>query len=57
VITGRTIDYVGRRAWWAVLGTTLVLPSFLMFALSNVTPAFPMVLLGFSYCICAAALW
>lgn len=54
---GRAVDYFGRRGYLAVLSTSLTLPVFLLLQYTNVNPALPMVLLGLSYCGCAATLW
>jgi MFS family permease len=54
---GRAVDYFGRRGSLAVLSTSLTIPVFLLLAHTDVNPALPMVLLGLSYCGCAAVLW
>ena len=54
---GRFVDYYGRRAVLAIFGCALGIPAFLLLANTNITPIVPMVLLGFSYCVCASVLW
>ena len=54
---GRAVDYFGRRGSLAVLSTSLTIPVFLLLAHTDLNPALPMVLLGLSYCGCAAVLW
>jgi Na+/melibiose symporter-like transporter len=54
---GRAVDYFGRRGYLAVLSTSLTLPVFLLLQYTDVNVSIPMVLLGLSYCGCAATLW
>ena len=54
---GRAVDHFGRRGYLAVLSTSLTLPVFLLLQYTTVNPSLPMVLLGLSYCGCAATLW
>ena len=54
---GRAVDYFGRRGVLAILSTSLTIPVFLLLSHTDMNPALPMVLLGLSYCGCAAVLW
>lgn len=54
---GRAVDYFGRRGYLAILSTSLTIPVFLLLEYTDVNVKVSMVLLGLSYCGCAATLW
>jgi MFS family permease len=54
---GRLVDKVGRRATLMIAGSLLMIPCHLAMGLTPIYPAYPMVLLGFSFVLVPAALW
>jgi MFS family permease len=56
-IFGGLLDKFGRRASVMVLGSILMVPSFLTMAFTTVAPAIPMVVLGASFVLVPAAMW
>lgn len=56
-IFGTLVDRFGRRASIMLLGSFLMVPSYLLMAFTMVPPAFPMVILGASFVLVPAAMW
>jgi MFS family permease len=56
-VFGVLVDRVGRRASMMVVGSLLMVPSFLIMGFSMVPPAFPMIMLGASFVLVPAAMW
>mmetsp|Transcript_1615 Transcript_1615/g.4403 ORF Transcript_1615/g.4403 Transcript_1615/m.4403 type:complete len:498 (+) Transcript_1615:66-1559(+) len=56
-LTGKLIDRLGHRASLLIVGCALTLPTFLLFAFTDLYPAVSMVLLGFAYVISAGCIW
>lgn len=56
-IFGGLIDKFGKRASVMLVGSVLMVPSFLTMAFTNVAPAFPMMVLGASFVLVPAAMW
>ena len=54
---GRLVDRVGRRTTFMIAGALLMIPCHLAMGLTRIYPAYPMVLLGFSFVLVPAALW
>lgn len=54
---GRLVDKIGRRATFMIAGSLLMIPCHLVLGLTRIYPAYPMVLLGFSFVLVPAALW
>jgi MFS-type transporter involved in bile tolerance (Atg22 family) len=48
---------VGKRTTLMVLGSLLMIPAYLMLALTMLPPAIPMIVLGAAFVIVPAALW
>jgi MFS family permease len=56
-VFGHLVDRYGRRASMMVVGSLLMIPSFLLMAFSSIAPAFPMIMLGASFVLVPAAMW
>eukprot|EP00299_Pterocystis_sp_00344_P000339 c10101_g8_i1.p1 GENE.c10101_g8_i1~~c10101_g8_i1.p1 ORF type:complete len:455 (+),score=103.28 c10101_g8_i1:47-1411(+) len=54
---GRIVDLFGRQSLWLLFGACLTPPVFLMFALTDIYPLWPMLVLGVAYSVMAASLW
>lgn len=54
---GIVVDKVGGKLWIQLAATLLLFPAFLLFLLTDIDPWWPVILLGISYSIMAAALW
>ena len=54
---GQWVDRYGRRATVMVIGSILMVPSFLIMAFTMVPPAFPMMVLGAAFVMVPAAMW
>jgi len=54
---GRLVDRVGRRATLMIAGSLLLIPCHLAMGLTKIYPAYPMLLLGFSFVLVPAAMW
>jgi nitrate/nitrite transporter NarK len=48
---------VGRRASFMIAGSLLMIPCHLAMGLTRMYPAYPMILLGFSFVLVPAAMW
>ena len=54
---GQWIDKFGRRATVMMIGSLLMIPSFLSMAFTMIPPAFPMIVLGAAFVMVPAAMW
>jgi MFS family permease len=54
---GRLVDRVGKRATFMIAGSLLMIPCHLAMGLTRIYPAYPMILLGFSFVLVPAAMW
>ncbi|MCI0721433.1 MAG: MFS transporter [Acidobacteria bacterium] len=54
---GNVVDRVGKRTSLMILGSLLMIPAYLMLALTTLPPAIPMIVLGAAFVIVPAALW
>jgi len=56
-ILGKFLDCVGYRPYFVVLGSLMILPAHLMLAFTNITPLFPIILIGLSFSMVPGCLW
>ena len=56
-VFGQVVDKFGKRAGMMVLGSILMVPSFLLLGFTMVAPAFPMIILGTAFVLVPAAMW
>ncbi len=54
---GRLVDKVGHRASLMLLGSLLMIPSYLLMAFTTIPPYWPMMMLGASFVLVPAAMW
>jgi len=54
---GQLVDKVGKRASLMVVGSLLMIPSFLIMAFTMVAPKLPMMMLGAAFVLVPAAMW
>lgn len=54
---GTILDRVGKRASIMIVGSLLMIPAYLLLALTDMNPVFPMVLLGGAFVLVPAAMW
>lgn len=54
---GWMIDRVGRRATLMMIGSVLLIPSYLIMGFTHIPPMFPMIVLGASFVLVPAAMW
>jgi len=54
---GRFVDKTGKRASLMIIGSLLMLPSFLLMAFSMLPPRYPMIMLGAAFVLVPAAMW
>jgi len=54
---GSLVDKVGKRASLMVVGSLLMIPSFLIMAFTMVQPRYPMMMLGAAFVLVPAAMW
>ncbi len=54
---GQLVDKVGRRASLMVVGSLLLIPSFLVMGLTHAAPRYPMMILGAAFVLVPAAMW
>ncbi|HID39322.1 MAG TPA: MFS transporter, partial [Calditrichaeota bacterium] len=54
---GHLVDKIGRRASLMVVGSILLIPSYLLLAFTHIYPAYSMILLGASFVLVPAAMW
>jgi len=54
---GQLVDKVGKRASLMVVGSIIIIPSFLIMAYTMIPPRYPMMLLGAAFVLVPAAMW
>ena len=54
---GWMIDRIGRRATLMMVGSILLIPSYLVMGFTEIPPLFPMIVLGASFVLVPAAMW
>ena len=54
---GAAVDFFGRRDYLTIFGTALSIPVFILLSNNAIEPVIPLLMLGISYSVCAAALW
>lgn len=54
---GHLVDKIGKRASLMVLGSIIMIPSYLMMGLTNIYPAYSMIVLGAAFVLVPAAMW
>ncbi len=56
-IFGWMVDRVGRRATIMLVGSLLMIPTYLLMGFTNIYPAWPMIVLGLAFSLVPAAMW
>ena len=56
-LAGWLVDRVGRRATMMMIGSVLLIPSYLIMGFTQIPPMFPMIVLGASFVLVPAAMW
>jgi len=54
---GLLVDRIGKRAWFMMFGSLLLMPVYLMMAYSNVTLFVPVSLMGIAFSLIPAVMW
>jgi len=54
---GWLVDRIGRRATMMMIGSILLVPSYLVMGFTAIPPVFPMVVLGAAFVLVPAAMW
>jgi MFS family permease len=54
---GLLVDRVGKRAWFMMLGSLLLMPVYLMMAYTNITLFVPVSLMGIAFSLIPAVMW
>ncbi len=54
---GQLVDRIGKRASLMILGSVIMIPSFLLMAYTMVPPRYPMIILGMAFVLVPAAMW
>ncbi|RKZ07340.1 MFS transporter, partial [bacterium] len=54
---GNLVDRVGRRATLMIIGSLVMIPSYLLMGFTHIQPAFPMIILGAAFVLVPAAMW
>ena len=54
---GGFVDKIGRRASLMMVGSLLMIPAYLLLALTHIPPFIPMVVLGAAFVLVPAAMW
>jgi MFS family permease len=54
---GLLVDRVGKRAWFMMFGSLLLMPVYLMMAYSNIPLYVPVTLMGISFSLIPAVMW
>ncbi len=54
---GHLVDKVGKRASLMVIGSILMIPTYLLLGFTHIYPAIPMMILGASFVLVPAAMW
>ncbi len=56
-IFGWMVDRVGRRATIMLVGSLMMIPTYLLMGFTNIYPAWPMIVLGLAFSLVPAAMW
>lgn len=56
-IFGGMVDRIGRRASIMILGSLMMIPTYLLMGFTNIYPAWPMIFLGLAFSLVPAAMW
>jgi|Deesub1362B_J571_1020462.scaffolds.fasta_scaffold03816_4 MFS family permease len=54
---GRMVDKIGRRGTLMIVGSLMMIPSYLVMGFTDIYPAYPMVVLGLAFSLVPAAMW
>ncbi|HPR64375.1 MAG TPA: MFS transporter [Thermoanaerobaculia bacterium] len=54
---GSLVDKIGRRASLMMIGSILMIPSYIIMGYTTVNPAIPMIILGAAFVLVPAAMW
>jgi MFS family permease len=54
---GLLVDRVGKRAWFMMLGSLLLMPVYLMMAYTNISLFVPVALMGIAFSLIPAVMW
>jgi MFS family permease len=54
---GLLVDHVGKRAWFMMFGSLLLMPVYLMMAYSNISLFVPVSLMGIAFSLIPAVMW
>lgn len=54
---GHFVDRIGKRASLMIIGSIIMIPCYLMMGLTEVYPAYPMMVLGAAFVLVPAAMW
>ena len=54
---GHLVDKIGRRASLMIVGSILLIPSYLMLGFTRIYPAYAMIILGAAFVLVPAAMW
>ena len=54
---GRMVDKIGRRGTLMIIGSLMMIPTYLLMGFTMIYPAIPMVVLGLAFSLVPAAMW
>ncbi len=54
---GNFVDKFGRRGTFMIIGSLMLVPSYLILGLTHVPPMFPMIAIGLAFSLVPAAMW
>ncbi len=54
---GHLVDKVGKRATLMIVGSIIMIPSYLLMGFTQIYPAYPMIALGAAFVLVPAAMW
>ena len=54
---GRLVDKIGRRATLMIIGSLMMIPSYLLMGFTHIPPMIPMIILGAAFVLVPAAMW
>lgn len=54
---GHMVDKIGKRATLMIIGSILLIPTYLLLGFTHIYPAIPMIILGASFVLVPAAMW
>ncbi|HHJ51706.1 MAG TPA: MFS transporter [Caldithrix abyssi] len=54
---GHLVDKIGKRASLMIIGSIIMIPSYLMMGFTTIYPAIPMMILGAAFVLVPAAMW